>query len=142
MPLNHILIKEKFDYTKKYLVILRKIITNPVDTFIDNLELQLEGERIFEILAQIMLDICTHIVANADIETPKSYSDCMSALNSLTIIPKEETEKYISLIKMRNLIVHQYGVIDYEILYQSLVTLERDFTNFRRHILIWFEKKQ
>ncbi len=140
MPLNHILIKEKYDHAKKYLVILRKILTNSTDVFISNFELQLEGERIFEVITQIILDICTHIVANSDVETPKSYSDCMQALNSLNILTKEKTERNISLIKMRNLIVHQYGIIDYEMLYQSLGTLERDFTSFKKDILRWIGK--
>ena len=42
---------------------------------------------------------------------------------------------------MRNLIVHQYGVIDYQMLFNSLKVLENDFLRFQNGILEWLEKK-
>ena len=141
LPINRVLIEEKLNNSKKYLNSLKKLLDNPDETFLSDLDMQLKGERLFEVLAQIMLDICTHIVANADIETPASYADCLKALEKLGIFSKEISMTFISIVKMRNLIVHQYGIIDYQMLFSSLKKLEKDFLLFQNGILEWLEKK-
>lgn len=141
LPINRVLIEEKLNNSKKYLKSLKKLLDNPDEKFISDLDMQLKGERLFEVLAQIMLDICTHIVANTDIETPASYTDCLKALEKLEIFSKEISKTFISIVKMRNLIVHQYGIIDYQMLFSSLKKLEKDFLLFQNGILEWLEKK-
>ncbi len=141
MPINRVLIEEKMNNSKKYLNSLKKLLDNPDETFLSDLDMQLKGERLFEVLAQIMLDICTHIVANTDIETPASYADCMKALEKLGIFSKENSTTFISIVKLRNLIVHQYGIIDHQMLFSSLKKLEKDFVLFQNGILEWLEKK-
>lgn len=141
MPINHVLIEEKLNNSRKYLKSLRKLLDNPEETFLSDLDMQLKGERLFEVLVQIMLDICTHIVANSDIETPASYADCLKALETLGLFSKEITTTFISLVKMRNLIVHQYGIIDYQMLFNSLKKLVKDFLLFQNGILEWSKKK-
>ena len=127
LPINRVLIEEKLNNSKKYLTSLKKLPDNPGETFLSDLDMQLKGERLLEVLAQIMLDICTHIIANTDIETPASYADCLKALVKLGIFSKENSTTFISIVKMRNLIVHQYGIIDYQMLFSSLKKLEKDF---------------
>ena len=139
MSINRLMIEEKVNNAKKYLNSLRKLLDDPNELFLSDLDMQLRGERLFEVLAQIMLDICTHIVAHSDIETPASYSECMNALEKMGIFSEEESTTFISIIKMRNLIVHQYGVIDYQMLFNSLKVLENDFLRFRDGILGWLE---
>ena len=141
MPINKVLIEEKLNNSKKYLNSLNSLLDNPEETFLSDLDLQLKGERLFEVLAQIMLDICTHIVANSDIETPASYADCLKALEKLGLFSKETSTTFISIVKMRNLIVHQYGIVDYQMLFNSLKKLEKDFSLFQNGILEWLKKK-
>lgn len=141
MSINHVLIEEKLNNSKKYLKSLKKLLDNPEETFLIDLDMQLKGERLFEVLAQIMLDVCTHIVANSDIETPASYADCLKALEKLGLFSKERSTIFISIVKMRNLIVHQYGIIDYQMLFNSLKELDKDYLLFQNSILEWLEKK-
>ena len=123
------------DSTKEYFEILRSINNLSIDEFINDKRLQLQGERIFEIIAQVILDICTHIVAKSDVNTPTSYSDCINSLNKLGILNEQTTTEVVSLIKMRNLIVHQYGIIDYQLLFDALQRLESTFISFKDAIL-------
>lgn len=139
MPINKIMIEKKINDTKVNFEVLNRIIMNPVDEFINDRGLQLQGERIFELITLTMLDICTHIISNVNVETPTSYSDCMYSLEKIGILDDNETADYISLIKMRNLVVHQYGRIDQKLLFKALTRLESTFTKFKNKIINYLE---
>ena len=58
-------LREKFLFSKKYISKLNDIISEPSENLKTDLDLQLKAERIFEILSQIILDTCTHIIAHS-----------------------------------------------------------------------------
>ena len=43
---------------------------------------------------------------------------------------------------MRNIVVHQYGKIDYSLLFEGLCTLQKDFLEFQYQILEWVKKQE
>ncbi|MFW9989012.1 MAG: DUF86 domain-containing protein [Candidatus Odinarchaeota archaeon] len=135
-------IREKFLTSKKYLNKLKTIIAESHENLENNLDLQLISERIFEVLSQLFLDICTHIISNSSEDPPESYTDCMKKLGKIGVIQPKTTEKTISLIKMRNIIVHQYGDINYRLLLEGLRELDKDFPQFEKEILEWIESKE
>ncbi|MHA2363203.1 MAG: type VII toxin-antitoxin system HepT family RNase toxin [Candidatus Hodarchaeales archaeon] len=139
MPVNKIRILEKFATADKYIEITKNVLKNSFIDFKDRYDLQLQGERLFEIISQIILDTCTHIVSHSKIGAPKHYSDCLRKLTELGIIPGEKIEKFIDLIKMRNLLVHQYNSIDYQLLYDALNSLSQDFQYYKSCILTWLQ---
>lgn len=140
MSINKMKIKEKFSRSKDYISLINKILESSEDDFIRNFENQVIAERSFEVLTQIMLDICTHIIAMSQTTSPTSYSDCMTKLGKINILNEERSLKYSTLIKMRNVIVHQYDTINLSMLYESLSDLLIDFDNFKKEILEWLEK--
>ncbi len=106
----------------------------------ERLDLQLKAERLFGVLSQIILDVCTHIVAHFNVQAPQSYIDCMNRLSELGILPQEKISTFSSLIKMRNLIVPQYGDIDDSVLFNALKMLLEDFKEYQTIILTWLEE--
>lgn len=140
MTVNSDFLKEKLVYSKKYIERLRRIIEISKKEFLEDFSLQLQSERIFEVISQLMLDICTHIVAHSSETPPSSYSDCMNKLVNIGIIKEELSNNFINIIKMRNLLVHQYGTINLEILYVGLKRLDSDFGKFKEIILSWIKK--
>ncbi len=141
MPIDDQKIIEKFSKAEKYMTIAKNLVQNSVEVFNESYELQLQGERVFEILSQILLDICTHIVGNmAHIEPPTTYSECMIRLSEIGVIPKDKVNVYVEIVKMRNFIVHQYSDIDYMTLYQSLQSLIDDFEAFKNYVIDWIQK--
>jgi len=108
----------------------------------EDLDLQLKAERIFEILSQILLDICTHIIAHSEVPPPQTYSDCMRKLGSLKIITPQIAEKAASMVKMRNIVVHQYADINYSLLFEGLCELHQDFPQIQNEILDWIDSQE
>jgi len=134
-------IRQKFLESKQYWPVLEDIIKKDFQKFENEIGLQLKAERIFEILCQIIIDICTHIISNSDISPPRTYSECIKNLYSLDIISKKISDEIASMVKMRNIIVHQYGDIDYYLLLEGLKNIKNDYLEFQRQILKWIENQ-
>ena len=60
---------------------------------------------------------------------PKNYSDCISFLINNNYLENELGKRILSMIGLRNLLVHEYGIIDVKKLYEYLDHLQdiRDF---------------
>ncbi|NVM34225.1 MAG: DUF86 domain-containing protein [Candidatus Lokiarchaeota archaeon] len=140
--INNIWIREKLLSSKKYWSKLEEIILKTSEDLEMDIDLQLKAERIFEILSQILLDICTHIIAHTREPPPQTYSDCMKKLGNLGVITAQTAEKATSLVKMRNIVVHQYDNINYRLLFKGLCELFEDFPLFQEEILTWIDSQR
>lgn len=140
MTIDKEMIFQKIIDVDVYISKLDNILPDTVDDFLDNLDTQLLGERIFEIITQTMLDICYHIIAKQKLKVPENYGDCIKSLSSLDILTTDEVKKYRMIIGMRNIIAHQYGKIDQELLYQGLKEIKDEFHRFARKIKEWISK--
>lgn len=78
---------------------------------------------------QIIIDLACHIVAEKNLGAPKNYSECISLLVSNNYIKGDLGERIKKMIGLRNLMVHDYGIIDVKKLYEYLDHLD-DINNF------------
>ena len=69
---------------------------------------------------QIVIDIACTVVAEKNLGVPKNYSECITILISNKYLDEELGEKIIRMVGLRNLLVHEYGVIDIRKLYDYL----------------------
>jgi len=134
------LIKEKFVLGQRYLNEVAQVLEHPLSEFLNDLGLQLKAERLFEVLSQIILDVCTHIVSREKTtDPPKSYGDCMLLLEGLGVLDKKSGEgaRFQNMIKMRNFIVHDYARVDNAIVFESIKQLVADFSLYQKRVLAW-----
>ena len=133
-------INERFAFGDKHLALARKIVQSSKEEFIMNFELQVQGERVFEVLSQILLDVCTHVMAVIKKNNlPSTYSDCMISLGELGVFSIDESRKYAKLTRMRNFISHNYDVIDAEQVFSGLQQIIVDFPSFREKFFLWLD---
>ncbi len=135
-------IRQKFLSCKKYWPKLKEIILKTLKDLEEDIDLQLKAERIFEIISQILLDICTHIISHSEEEPPQTYSECMRKLGRLNILAPQTAEKAAAMIKMRNIVVHQYAIINYRLLFEGLCELHQDFPQIQKEILAWIDSQE
>ena len=69
---------------------------------------------------QIIIDIACHIVSDKNLGSPKNYSDCISILTSNNYITRGLSDHLKQMIGLRNLLVHDYGIIDSTKLFRYL----------------------
>jgi uncharacterized protein YutE (UPF0331/DUF86 family) len=78
---------------------------------------------------QIIIYMACHIAAEKNLGTPKNYSECVSLLITNNYIIESLGKKLIRMIGLRNLIIHEYGIIEVQKLYQYLDHLN-DMSDF------------
>ena len=85
---------------------------------------------------QIIIDVSCSFVAEKNLGIPKNYSECILLIVPNNYLDKDLGERIIRMaclagrqVGLRNLLVHEYGVIDVQRLYEHLDHLNdiRDF---------------
>jgi len=70
------------------------------------------------ILLQNIIDICSHIISDEGLEEPTFYSDMADILAKGKVIREDLKQPLKNMIGLRNIIAHQYGDIDFNIIYK------------------------
>lgn len=78
---------------------------------------------------QIIIDLACSCVAEKNLGVPKNYSDCITILITNKYLENELGEKILRMVGLRNLLVHEYGIIDIKKLYEYLSYIQdiKDF---------------
>lgn len=82
---------------------------------------------------QILIDISCKITSHYNLGNPKSYKECVELLVKNKYLSKELSKKVISMVGLRNILVHEYVAVDDEKLYHFLEYLN-DFIAFVQEI--------
>jgi len=98
-------------------------------------------ERNFEVAAQCVLDISNRVIALAEGEKPIDYFTAILILGDLGILPKDFAQKLAPIAGFRNILVHLYLEVDWNIVYQQLHQLS-DLYKFIEYIQHWLNKNQ
>lgn len=89
-------------------------------------------ERALQVCVEIMIDIAERIIAVENAGPASNSVDAIDKLHTLGVI--KTVEPYKSMVRLRNLIVHEYEQINPEILYSIISTGLDDFLRFRDSI--------
>lgn len=103
-----------------------------VEAFRDDWVVRSMSERAVQVCAEIVIDIAERLIALHNAGPVATAADAIDKLHDLGII--QSAEPYRSMVRMRNLIVHQYEVIDTAILYEVITSRLDDFLLFRNEI--------
>lgn len=87
------------------------------------------------VMLQYIIDICSHIISDDGLEEPVFLSDMAAILAKEKIIRKELEQPLKDMIGLRNIIAHQYGDIDFRILYRIVKNELKDVYIFLEDII-------
>jgi uncharacterized protein YutE (UPF0331/DUF86 family) len=131
------MITEKLKRLEENLITLSTIKNNYTLEDIINDKVDEWGLRygLFESI-QIIIDLSCSLVSEKNLGIPKNYSDCISLLINNNYLEKELGNRIFSMIGLRNLLVHEYGIIDVKKLYEYLNHLQdiKDFAGAMNRI--------
>jgi uncharacterized protein YutE (UPF0331/DUF86 family) len=82
---------------------------------------------------QIMVDVSCKVVNHFNLGHPKNYRECIELLGKFEYLDLSHVKRYMAMIGLRNLLIHEYTAIDIEKLYKFLDSLN-DFENFIKEI--------
>ncbi len=83
---------------------------------------------------QISVDIGSHIISSANQPMPQTMGDVFTRLQELDAISQETSERLRKAVGFRNIAVHSYEAINWEIVYAICRNSLRDFRQFAQEI--------
>lgn len=92
-------------------------------------------ERLLQIAVECVIDICSLFVSGLRLGLPAEEDDLFEKLEQAGILSPRMKETVKEMKGFRNILVHEYGRVDDEIVYQATKTRLGDFADFKREVL-------
>jgi uncharacterized protein YutE (UPF0331/DUF86 family) len=91
---------------------------------------------------QICVDVAAHISADLDVRPPSSMADAFDTLNQNNIIDDRLCQRMKKSIGYRNIAVHEYSTIDWNIVFIVSTKHLKDFRDFAEQIYHFMNKNK
>jgi len=96
----------------------------------------------FIVVIQACIDIASHIVAALGLRKPTTSRDLFTVLTEAGILSRELVSELEGMVGFRNILTHEYWIVDFDRVYDSLQTDLQGFDRFREQILAFLDEQQ
>lgn len=131
---NLSVIENKISSVRKYLKISERYKDYSRKEIEENIDVRGAIERYLYLACQTTIDLAEAIIAYKNLRKPATMSEAFSILNEEKIIPTQLTEKLINMVGFRNVAVHDYEKINYDVVYGILHEGLKDIEDFLKKI--------
>jgi len=128
-------ILSKLDELNQYLSELKEIKTSSIDEYINSIEKKRACERLIQISIETVIDICNILVSGLKLGLPFDEEDIFIKLENKKLISKETSKMLREMKGFRNILVHNYGDVDDELVFKMISKKLGDFDKFRKEVL-------
>jgi uncharacterized protein YutE (UPF0331/DUF86 family) len=97
-------------------------------------------ERNLEIAAQCCIDIAHRIISLEGARKPVDYHDAILQLGDLGVLAPEFARHLAPLAGFRNILVHEYLRVDWDMVYRNLNRLD-DLERFAELVRVWVQQR-
>jgi uncharacterized protein YutE (UPF0331/DUF86 family) len=97
-------------------------------------------ERNLEIAAQCCIDISHRIISLEGARKPVDYYGAILSMGELGVLPPEFARHMAPLASFRNILVHEYVTIDWELVYGHLQRLD-ELEQFATLVRVWLRHR-
>lgn len=128
-------IQEKIDEIEKYLEELLTIIPDNFDVYLKDFKTKAACERYCEKIIEAVVDLAFLVIKEKRLRIPEDDSETFDILAEERIIDEALAKKLKEAKGMRNIIAHEYGKIDDEVVFHAITEeVENDISEFLEKI--------
>ena len=128
-------INDKLKEIEDYLEELLNIIPNKFEEYKGDHKTIAACERYFERIIESIVDLCFLVIKEKDFKMPEDEEKVFDILEQEGILPNQLTDKLKDAKGMRNIIAHEYGKVDDELVFEAITEqLEKDVKEFIKSI--------
>ena len=120
MKLNPVLIQKRCVEIEESLERLEELKKITKEEFLQSKDLQDIASYRLIVAIEAALNLCYHVSAKKLKKTPSEYAECFEILGEANIIPQELAEELKKMARFRNMLVHMYWKIDYELTFDII----------------------
>jgi len=127
--------KEKIEELEKFLEELSSLLPITFKNYKKDFKIRAICERYFEKIIESIIDLSFLIIKEKNLKIPEEDKQAFDILEQGKLISKRLSEKLKEAKGMRNIISHEYGRIDDEIVFNAITEeLEKDTKEFIKKI--------
>ncbi len=131
----------KLDELDSYLRELAEISPESLEEYKTSIEKRRACERLLHIAVECVIDVCGIIVTNKRLGLPDSEEDLFRKLEEGKVISGDLAGKLRLMRGFRNIIVHRYGSVDDELVFEVLRKRPADFVDFKSEVLEFLKRE-
>ena len=124
----------RIDQLDSYLSELRQVAPADLETY-RKIEKKRSCERLLQISIECVVDICGSIVAGLHLGLPQDEEDLFEKLDRASVISTQLKGTLRRMKGLRNILVHEYGAVDDEAVFDVVQNRLGDFEAIKREIL-------
>jgi uncharacterized protein YutE (UPF0331/DUF86 family) len=124
----------RIDQLDSYLSELRQVAPADLETY-RKIEKKRSCERLLQISIECVVDICGSIVAGLHLGLPQDEEDLFEKLDRASVISTQLKDTLRRMKGLRNILVHEYGAVDDEAVFDVVQNRLGDFEAIKREIL-------
>ena len=125
----------KISAAKKHINRIQNLPVNSMQCFLEDINIQDIALFNMQLAVQNCIDIAAHIISSQGFAVPSSTNEMFYCLEENGYINSRLTEKMVKAVGLRNLIVHEYGKLDLEKIYQVLQNDIKNLDEFIRAVV-------
>lgn len=133
-------ILSKIDELDGYIEELEKIMPKDFKEYESSIEKKRACERLLQISIETIIDILNIITSGLKLGLPAEEEELIQRIYKKDIISEKLRNILIDMKGFRNILVHKYGEVEDEIVYEILSEKTEDFDKFRGEILKFIDK--
>ena len=131
---NLAIIENKISSVKKYLKILERYKKYSKKEIEEDIDIRGAIERYLYLVSQATIDLAEAVIAYKNFRKPTTMGETFLILNEENIISAELTDKMVKMVGFRNIVVHDYEKINYDIVYEILQRGLKNINDFLKKI--------
>lgn len=113
-------IRDKIIEIETFLEELESVLPSNFEEYRQDFKVRSIGERYFEKIIEAVVDLSFFLINERKLRQPEHEKESFDILEENGIISKELSSKLSDAKGMRNIIAHEYGKIDDELVFHSL----------------------
>lgn len=113
-------INDKIDEIEKFLEELESILPLSLKEYEQNFKVKAIGERYFEKIVEAIVDLAFLLIKEKNLQTPEYEKQAFDILRDEKVISEDLATRLKDAKGMRNIISHQYGKLNDELVFCSL----------------------
>ncbi|MFW6282523.1 MAG: type VII toxin-antitoxin system HepT family RNase toxin [Minisyncoccales bacterium] len=133
-------ILSKVDELDGYLQELTEIVPRDLEAYEKSIRDKRACERLLQISIETVIDILNIINSKLRLGLPSEEEDLIERIYRKKIISKDLKKIILEMKGFRNIIVHKYGEVDDELVFEILSEKISDFDKFRKEIIEYLNK--
>lgn len=134
MSLNQELVRSRCQEIEESLERLERMRDLPKEVFLNERDMQDIACYRLLIAIEAALSLCYHVSAKRLKKVPGEYAECFALVADAGLITQDLSERLQKMARFRNLLVHVYWKINYDIVYEVIQHNLNDLRQFSRAI--------